>query len=355
MSKLAVSLQIGLVVVFLSLSAMPALAAAESDDWTLGDYVNGRYFRLTRPVELGLRFRLMQNDDGKGNHEVTNSEIQYSFLGAAEIRFDDKGRFTLQGLAQSGAKITSSWNNTGLGETGDPQSLKYIYLKQLFFQGDITKDVRVQIGGLGIDRGRVFNEIVHFDNDVYTMGFRVNLSNVLGLNRITLTAANIGGFETPNVWDRFGDFGKFNYYQLLLEKDFGTRAIAAFELSKLEQDIWLRQGLRLNVEELKVLSFLTAQAYERIDEHGDVKFGFAFLGERQIGKNLSVSVCYANIDLLYGGLNGDRYNIGERFCGGAVYKISNHLSLEAFVTQSLERGQKMGNWTRGDAILKIRF
>jgi hypothetical protein len=310
--------------------------------------------------QISLRFREVKTSAGA----TGASHVQDLEAFKLRFKFDPKGRFGVNVGLFSGSNFIGGWNVTGPG-TGD--ATHDFHVKQLFLDAQPVAGLSGQIGSLYFWRGES-SEVTTYDNDGYVSGERISVKRPkqLYFDEILFTQGYVGDLNKPNYFDRANRLDTINYRQFGVAKAFKKRAGVSAEFTT--QDIlatgvpntsnlklpsftsdWLRLGGRVSTPELKVVDTVRVEGYRRwnVNNAG----GFAVSGEHAFSKRLTASLGYATIDRLYGGLNGDRFNIGRRAFSTGSYALTPEITLGYFITRSFANGYTIANRTRVEAIL----
>jgi hypothetical protein len=142
---------------------------------------------------------------------------------------------------------------------------------------------------------------------------------------------------------------KSNYHQWLALKRLGTRAAASADYTFVDGAETLRQGLRINTPELKIVDFVRFENYQRVDQLPD--YGFGVYGEKLIRKRLTITGGYADIDGSYGDINGDRYFTGKRLYLVTSFGLSHELAIGTYLTRAFGNDFTVTNGTRLDLLV----
>ncbi len=294
-------------------------------------------------IQLDARYRLI--DTGAGVRSSNHLQHRQTLKGA--FKFDAKGRYTLQAGAGSGSSFTGSWENAGPGTgTGDVN----IGVRYLYAAAAPAKGFELQVGGLGLVRGES-TEITSYDNDGYMMGERVTVKQParVYLDEISLSTGYLGDTSTPSVFERADRLDEHNYTQLLVAKKLGTRASVSVDWTGVDGVETWRQGVRIAARETRVIDALRLELYQRTT--GTRAQGFAVTAERILPRKLSLAGGYASIDRDYGGLNGDRFNRGNRVFIDAKLPLVHDLSLNVFYGRAVGTDYAVPNKHRFDLVL----
>jgi hypothetical protein len=294
-------------------------------------------------IQLDARYRLIETSAGVRSSNAL--QHRQTFRGA--FKFDAKGRYTLQAGAGSGSSFTGSWDNAGPG-TGEGEV--NLGVRYLYASAAPVKGLELQIGGIGLVRGES-TEITSYDNDGYVMGERLTLKQPARfyLDEISVSAGYLGDTNTPSVFDRADRLDDHNYTQVLVGKKLGTRASVSVDWTGVAGvDTW-RQGVRVATKETGVVDAVRLELYQRTT--GDDAAGFALAAERLLPHKLSLAGGYASVDRNFGGLNGDRFNRGNRVFVDAKLPLVQDLSLNVFYGRAVGNDYAVANKHRFDIVV----
>ena len=85
--------------------------------------------------------------------------------------------------------------------------------------------------------------------------------------------------------------------------------------------------------ELRVIDTIILENYQRTNRNPDQ--GFALTLDKALHRKVSVNWGYASIDPRYGGLNADRFHVGNRLFTMLIYNISPEFLASAFITRAV--------------------
>jgi hypothetical protein len=284
-------------------------------------------------------------------------------------------QYTVALNAQYSPIISASiYNNAfkGISATKGSRSKGWnLYVRQLYFSAEPVKGLELQYGSMGINKG-VNTEATSFDDDGYVTGGRISIKrpDKLFFDEASVTYAYLGDIYTPNFFTRAHRVQQSNYHQFLLRKKFGTRAEVSTDYTFLNGTDTMREAIKLDVREVKVLDSVLFEAYQRI---GDKAYprktyaesapagvdvykagkGFQVMAEKKLFKKLTLNGGYASIDRdytvynpytanLYFGfsLNGDQTGIGNRVIGKANYQITSDFSVSMLATKTVSNNER---------------
>jgi hypothetical protein len=312
----------------------PSPQPASDHKWT-------RWFEL-QAATLTARYRFI--DDSHG--ETASSQMQHQEIFRGRFKFDAEGRYSLNASVSSGNQFIGSWNNTGAG-TGNATTNHY--LKQLYVSAKPMAGVEIQYGGLGLLRGES-SEITTYDNDGYIMGERVSVKSPkrLFFDEIAVTNAYLGDLNTPDIDKRYHRLKQSNYHQFLVSKKFGARVATSADYTFQAGMETLRQAVKLDLHETRLIDSLRFEDYERLDVHP--AYGFALVGERRVTKRLTLTGGYAQIDRFYGSLNADRFNFGHRVFMLGSYALTPEFTVSTYYGRAVGRNYAQSNRDRFEVL-----
>jgi hypothetical protein len=229
------------------------------------------------------------------------------------------------------------------------------YLRELYISASPIKQVTVEFGSLGIERG-VSTEITTFDDDGYISGERVRIRDPkhLFFDQIGFTSAFFGDIYTPNLFDRGSSFKTSNYRQFFLDKGLGKRIATSGEYTWQNGTDTLREAASVAIPEVKVVDKVRVELYQRVNV---ITFegispaagsGFAVAAEKGY-RDLKGDAGYASVDTNYAGtygaerlgvasafaLNGDAYGVGKRVFVHGSYKVNSVVTAFGYYTHAV--------------------
>ena len=280
---------------------------------------------------LNVRYRFVDTSAGT----VTTNQLQHRESVRGRLKFDAPGRYALNVGAFSGSRFTSSWNNTGIG-LGDPQ--KTMAVRALYVAAQPVTGVEGQYGGMYIIKGES-TEVTTYDDDGYVTGGRLTVRRPreLFLDEISITA----GYFTADASEiGIGRRLKYldetpNYRHVLVGKKVGARAGVSTDFtSALGAHVW-RAAANVKTPELRIVDSIVFENYKRTNSNP--RYGFAVTADKAVTRRVSINGGYARIDRFYGGLNADRFNIGNRAFVMTTYALSSRFTASIFVTTAVGR------------------
>ncbi len=354
--------------------------------------------RWFEPTVATISFRYRSLNDTNNVH-LANQGQQRIVL-AGRFKFDKEGRYSIYAHASSGYYFNWAYADVvgggaekmfyrGTKGMGAPEPVAQgiaalapnsggynIFLRQLYFSAKPIKGLEFQVGSLPILKGQN-SETTSFDDDGYVAGERVSIKrpDKFWFDEISLTQGFMGKTDrvvngkreiiddvfTPNFFRRAKHFGLSNYRQFLVQKKFGGRATVSADYTYHEHTNFMREAVKLDVKESKVLDWVRFEAYQRIGDTFVVGFrpgspmpvnyavksasGFSIHGERKIADRLTVGGGYNDVDYDYSinrgffnvysfALNGDRMGVGKRVYLTGDVKLSNEVSVSTFFGQA---------------------
>jgi hypothetical protein len=284
-----------------------------------------RWFDLDT-FNLQTRYRYIATNSGRGN----SSQQQWQLFIKGHFQLDNKAKYRVNWLIQTGNNFTAGWNNTGLG-TGPPQT--NIYVKQLYLDARPSKKFEIEVGGIDVNRGEA-SEAVTYDNDAYLTGERIIIRSpkTLYFDEISLTNAYLGDLSHPSVFQRLHHLAKSDYHQFLVRKqankEIGFSVDYTFESGKDR----LHEAVRLKAPKQLFFNTLLFESYQRLDPQRDA--GFNAFAEKVANKWLTANGGFARTDRRIT-LNGDRFQPGHRVYIGMVIKLNHAFSFNPVLLHAL--------------------
>jgi hypothetical protein len=283
-------------------------------------------------VMLATRYMYVENTAGTVN--VNTVQHRQDMFG--RFKFDAAGHYSLNFGLQSGRRFTAGWNETGIGVKRGNLNL---YLKHLYLSAQPVKGLELQSGGFDFLRGAA-TEITTYNNDGFLTGQRaiVRRPRELFFDEIAYTAGFFGDLTTPNLNRRYHRLKHVNYHQFIVSKNFGERAQASADYTFVGGADILRQAVKLNTPELRVVDSLRLELYERLDGNveGGADAGFALLGEKTLKKKWTITGGYTQIDPRYGNVNADRVFQGKHLYGLLGYQLTPEIAVGVFTSRILD-------------------
>lgn len=310
----------------------PAVSSAKAHRW----------FDLQAGT-LDARYRLIDNSAGMR----TSNLLQHKQTLRAGLKFDPKGRYSLQTSLGTGNSFTGSWEATGLG-TGSPTWA--FNVRTLYLSAQPVKGLEVHVGGLAATTRGESTEITAYDNDGYLVGERVSVKrgNELFFDELSATFGYLGDTSTPNVFKRLDSLDNHNYTQLLVGKKLSARAAASADWTRVSGvDTW-REAVRVGTKELRVVDSVRLELYQRIDASDGE--GFAVTLDKTLSKIVAVSGGYASIDPQAPTLNGDRYLRGRRVFAEGRVAVTPELTVSVFYGHAINNDFPVPNKKRFDLV-----
>jgi hypothetical protein len=250
-----------------------------------------------------------------------------------------------------------------------------LYFRQFYFSAKPIEGVEFQYGGIGINRG-VNSEMTSYDNDGYLVGGRVSVKRPKNFffDEISITYAYLGDLFKPNFFRRLDRMNESNYHQFLVRKKLGNRAEVSVDYTFQDRVDMMREAIRVNVKETKVLDTLRFETYQRIGDNTFVGspgvfkagMGFAVQGEKLIKRKVLVGGGYSQIDRDYSALspgakpfgfaiNGDRTGLGNRFFGSVDYQITPELTFNLYASKPVKMNPAEFTWNRNYLTVGFTF
>ena len=195
--------------------------------------------------------------------------------------------------------------------------------------------VEAQYGGFYILKGES-TELTTYDEDGYVIGQRVSVKQPkqLYLDEISATVGYLAADPREIPISKRTKYlnDTPNYRHFLVDKKFAKRAGLSVDFTYADGAKTWRQGITLKTPELRVVDTVVFEVYERTNRTADQ--GFALTLDKAVHRKVSVNWGYASIDPLYGILNSDRFQIGNRGFAMVSYNISPEFLVSAFITRA---------------------
>jgi hypothetical protein len=303
-----------------------------------------RFFDLQLAM-VETRYRYVENSAGV----TTANQWQHKQTFKGALKFDEKGRYTLQALLGTGNGFTACWVTPGVG-TGDPAW--DFRVRRLWVRAVPVDGLELSAGSFDVVRGET-TEIMSYDNDAYMQGYRVSVKRPAHVffDEISVTAGYLGDLTQPNVFERFKWMDNHNYTQALVAKRVGKVLAASIDWTSVDHLDTVREGVRIGAKDLVrgVIDDVRVQAYQRTDSPTGT--GMSVEAERFFSKRAMAYGGYAHTDRNNGLLNGDRYGLGHRVYGGGSLNLLPELMLAVFYTHALSNDYAIANNQRLDVVL----
>ncbi len=87
------------------------------------------------------------------------------------------------------------------------------------------------------------------------------------------------------------------------------------------------------MKELRAVDSILFENYKRTNDNP--AYGFAVTATKAFTRKVSVNGGYASIDRFYGGLNSDRFHVGNRVFIMTTYVFSPRFTASAFITRAV--------------------
>jgi hypothetical protein len=289
------------------------------------------------------RYRLIDTSAGVR----TSNMLQHKQTIRAGLKFDPKGRYSLQTGLGTGSSFTGSWEATGVG-TGEPTWA--FNVRTLYLAAQPVKGLEVHVGGLAATTRGESTEITAYDNDGFLVGERVSIKRAkdLWLDEVSATVGYLGDTSTPNVFKRLDSLDNHNYTQVLAAKKLGARAAASADWTRVAGVETWREAVRVATKETGVVDSVRLELYQRVDAPDGE--GFALSLDKALSKQVSATGGYATIDRAAPLLNGDRYARGRRMFVESRINVTPELTLNVFYSRAFKNDFAVANKTRFDIV-----
>ena len=305
-------------------------AAPQSDTppRAVGNQQISRWFELQN-ASLNLRYRFIDT----GTSVVTTNQLQHREMVRGRVKFDARGAYSLNLGVFTGTRFSSGWDNTGWGLASSQKNLAF---KALFLSASPIKGIEGQYGGLYLIKGES-TEVTTYDEDGYVIGERVSVRRPgnLFFDEISATV----GFLTANPREiAFSKRVKYlndrpNYRHFLVDKKLTPRVALSTDFTNFDGSHTWRQAVNVKTRGLHVVDAVIFENYQRTNARKD--YGFALTLDKALNQHLRMNWGYASIDPNYGGLNADRFHIGNRAFVMATYNLSPEFLASYFITTAI--------------------
>jgi hypothetical protein len=333
-----------LVVLTFVILAISLNAATQSvvSDQSASNGPNATASPTPQPTKIGPRFKRWFDLDStvlqfRYRRIVTNanpaadvSQAQWQVAAKGHFQFDEKAKYRVNWLVQTGNTFTTGWNNTGLG-TGAPQT--NFYVKQLYFDAKPTKKFEVQVGGIEFNRGET-TEAISYDNDGYLTGERiiVRAPKQLFFDEISATNAYLGDINQPSIFKRFHHLAKSDYHQFLVRKQAAKQIGFSVDYTFQSGMDTLHEAVRFKAPKQLFFDTVLFETYQRLDPQRDA--GMDLFAEKIVNKRFTFNGGFSSIDRRVT-LNGDKFQPGHRLYIGSVIKLNHAFSFNPVLVHAV--------------------
>lgn len=332
-----------------------AKTCAETDQATpspvrAADSKNAGFSRWFEFSKIMLASRYMHVENSARVTTVTQLQHREDLTG--RLKFDRQGQYALHFWVNSGRRFTAGWDESAAGPRRGNANL---YLKHLFLSLRPIKGIEVQSGSFDFLRGQN-TEITSYNNDGYLTGQRLILRRPKDLffDEIGVTYAYFGDLNLPNINKRYHRLQQSNYHQFLVSKNIGKRATISADYTFVGGAETLRQAVKINTSELKLVDSLRFENYQRLDVNP--AYGFAVLAEKALTKKWSFTGGYTQIDPKYGNVNADKVFQGKHLYLLTSYALTDDLTFSVFHGHLLEKaGTALPVRTRTEVVLRYNL
>ena len=276
-----------------------------------------------------MRYRFVDTSAGT----VTTNQMQHRESLRARVKFDAPGKYALNAGVFSGSRFTSSWNNTGIG-LGDWQAP--LAFRALYFAAQPIAGVEAQYGSMYIIKGES-TEITTYDEDGYVIGQRVSVRRPREMFFDEMSAT-VGYFSSDPAEYGVSKRAKYlndrpNYGHFLVDKKIGARASVSLDFTSVGGARTWRAATNISTRETRAVDSILFENYRRTNNNP--AYGFALTANKAVTRKVSLQGGYAKIDPFYGGLNSDRFHIGNRVFFMTTYALSSRFTASAFITRAV--------------------
>ena len=320
----------------------PIPAATSDRSSTVRDRIR-RWVELQN-ASLNLRYRFVDNTSGV----TTTSQVQHRETLRARVKFDASGRYALNLGLFTGTRFTSGWNNTAWGRNDAQKNLAF---RAVYLAASPITGIEAQYGSLYIVKGQS-TELTTYDEDGYVAGGRMSVKRPrqLYLDDVSIT---VGYLAADPAEIPFSKRTKYlndtpNYRHILVDKKLGKGAAVSADFTDAAGARTWRQALSVKTPELRVIDTVIFENYQRTNRMADQ--GFALTLDKALTRKVSVNGGYASIDPLYGILNADRFQIGNRVFAMATCTLSPEFLASVFVTRAVGNDRPLPQRTLSNIV-----
>ena len=321
-------------------AARPDTPAAQAPD-TAAPHPLARWLEA-QAVTVAGRYDFI----GDARHRTVQNRMQTQVQIRGRMKIDKAGRYSVHAGLFTGNRFDSGWNSTGIGTGAGTAKM---YLKQLFVQAEPWSGIELRYGSMDAARGQS-TEITTYDNDAYLTAGRVSVRRPreIFFDDITVSVGYLGYLDTAFVFDRTGAFSRHNYSQVLASKQVLSRLTLSTDYSVISGDGMLRQGATWRLEQ-PLVDTLAGEYGVRL-RGGSHQTTFAFSAEKRVA-GVTLLAGYANVDQVFGLLNGDPYVSGNRLFTSGSFPLPWDLRASWFVQKQISPPVTSANDVRVDLVL----
>jgi hypothetical protein len=182
------------------------------------------------------------------------------------------------------------------------------------------------------------------------MGHRATLKRPdrLFIDELSVTVGFVGDPDEPNVFERFDGLGEHKYTQVMVSKRLGDRLALSADWTSLVGISTIRNAVRLQVPEARVIDVFRFEQYARIE--GDEAYGFAVAAEKRVIRRVVASGGYSDIDRFYGPLPGDRYGPGHKLFTITRFTLTPRWGAQVFYGHAINNDFPVSSARRLDIV-----
>ena len=301
-----------------------------------------RWFEM-QAAAASVRYRGIETAAGTW----ATSAMQWSYNAKGRILLDERSRYSVNFLVQTGASFNQSWLSTGVG-TGTTHYESG--LRQLYVQASPVDGLSLQAGSLAPARG-LSTEITTLDNDGWVFGERVAIKGRTAwlADEIIVTNAYIGQFNHPDLFHRTGNWGDRNYQQVVATRALSKAVSVSGDYTHQAGADTLHQAVLVSAPKRLWFDAVRVEQYQRLEPAA--AYGMAVSLEKSLTKRLKTAAGVSSVDRRFGGLNGERYNTGHRWFVSGSHPLAGPLSVSWFYTRQIDAPAGATNVQRVDLHL----
>jgi len=295
-------------------------------------------------LSLGMRVRAIDDEV----RERKLRQLQQRSQIRVRLKFDAQARYTLNVGVFTGTSFISGWNSTGLGTGGGATTHS---IKQLFAAAQPVRGLEFQLGSVSPVRGES-TAITSYDEDAYVTVARMSIKRRADVFFDDITTS-VGHLGDPTHVSIVGREYRLNYYQVQVSRRLSPRLALSSDFSRVDEATTWRPAALIGVAESRLVDQMRLEVYHRGSTESAT--GFTVFGEKQVLRNLRATLGYADIDLLYGNLNDDRFFSGKRVFGILAVPITPELNVQFFYGHAIGDHPPLPLKMRTELVMNYNF
>ncbi len=244
--------------------------------------------RFVNIQELQTISRFDYTDRGPGS--VSRRDVQYRIRFRPQINVVPSGKTYLKMRAETGKGFANSWDYTGIGR--DEKSWNF-NVKTFALGQKLGAHMAVEVGGLEFEHG-TGSQITYANSDSYLVGYRGAYGGER-VKKISFTTGNVGDFDQQNFFRR-PHLGKFNYYQVLVQGEFGRDIELSAQYSSIRDVHFLGQAASFGNVPGRIVDDIKLEMIERVSDRSRIGWA-AILGRSLAARGMRGQLIYSDIPL----------------------------------------------------------